>query len=105
WSVPVPLSGKLALGLSQKLGEDVASDLINVWNALEALHHSEFHGLRQDLARLEGRIESRLVEFKAELKQDIASVRADLITWVFVFWLGTVGIIVALLRFGGQGAG
>ncbi|HWP38722.1 MAG TPA: hypothetical protein VNL18_14345 [Gemmatimonadales bacterium] len=91
----MPLSGKLSLGLSEKLGEEVASGLINGFNEMETLHRTEFQDLRQDIARLE----TRLVEFRAELKQDIAGLRAELIKWVFVFWLGTIGIVMALLRY------
>ena len=98
----MPLSGKLSLGLSEKLGEEVASGLINAFNEMEVAHRTEFQELRQDIARLEDRV----VEFRAELKQDIArveqkvaGVQSELIKWVFVFWLGTVGIVMALLRY------
>jgi hypothetical protein len=106
-SALMPLSGKLALGLSEKLGEEVASGLINAFNEMEASHRSEYQGLRQDIAKLE----TRLVEVKAELRQDLArleqklaGVQSELIKWVFVFWLGTVGIVMALLRYFSVGA-
>lgn len=102
----MPLTGKLSLGLSEKLGEEVASDLITWFNEMDATHRSEFMELKSDIARLE----NRLVEFKAELKQDIAGLRAELkqdiaagasdqIKWSFVFWLGTIGIVMVLLRY------
>jgi hypothetical protein len=108
----MPLSGKLSLGLSEKLGEEVASGLINAFNEMEASHRSEYHNLRQDIARLETKLETGLLELKAEVKQDIArleqkvaGVQSELIKWVFVFWLGTVGIVMALLRYFSVGAG
>ena len=97
----------------ENLGGEVASGLINAFNETEAVHRSEFQELRQDIARLE----TRLVEFRAELKQDIAVLRSDLkqdiagvrqsvagvqselIKWTFVFWLGTIGIVMLLLRY------
>ena len=96
----MPLSGELSLGLSQKLGEEVASGLINAFNEMEAAHRTEFQELRQDIARLE----TRLVGFRAELKQDIAGLRAELIKWTFVFWLGTIGIVMLLLRYFSEAA-
>jgi len=65
---------------------------------MEAAHRSEFQELRQDIARLE----TRLVEFRAELKQDIAAALSEQIKWSFVFWLGTVGIVMLLLRYFGD---
>ena len=35
----------------------------------------------------------------ARLKAKIAGVPAELIKWTLVFWLGTVGIVVMLIRF------
>jgi len=111
----MPLSGKLSLGLSEKLGEEVASGLINAFNEMEVAHRTEFQELRHDIARLENRV----VEFRAELKQDItalrfelkqdmaamrgellqkiAGVQSELIKWTFVFWLGTIGIVVYMV--------
>ncbi|HWP38721.1 MAG TPA: hypothetical protein VNL18_14340 [Gemmatimonadales bacterium] len=91
---------------------------------MEAAQQSEFKNLRQDIARLD----TRLVEFRAELKHEIAGVRSELkqdlaavrselkqdiaglgvkvagvqselIKWTFVFWLGTIGIVMLLLRY------
>ena len=49
----MPVSGRLSLGLSEKLGMEVASELINRFNEMEAAHQSEFKELRQDIARLD----------------------------------------------------
>ncbi|MGC8938735.1 MAG: LA_3696 family protein, partial [Thermodesulfovibrio sp.] len=45
-----------------------------------------------------------IAELRAEVKQDIANlevkierVRADLIKWMFIFWAGQVGVLVAIL--------
>ena len=118
----MPESGKLSLGLSEKLGEEVASGLINAFNEMEVAHRTEFQELRHDIARLENRV----VEFRAELKQDItalrfelkqdmaamrgellqkiAGVQSELIKWTFVFWLGTIGIVMLLLRYFSEAA-
>jgi hypothetical protein len=96
----MPLTGKLSLGLSGKLGEETATDLITWVNEMDATHRTEFLELKESIARLE----NRLVEFKAELKQDIAGVQSELIKWTFLFWLGTIGIVMMLLRYFAEGS-
>mgnify|MGYP001403127791 FL=1 len=47
--------------------------------------------LKQDMAEVRG----DLVEARAAAKQDLADTRADLIKWMFLFWLGSVAASVA----------
>ena len=30
-------------------------------------------------------------------KEDLANVKADIIKWMFIFWIGQIGVIIALL--------
>jgi hypothetical protein len=108
----MPLSGKLSLGLSEKLGGEVGSGLVNASTRWKLRIGLSTRGLRRDIARLETKLETGLLEVKAELRQDLArleqklaGVQSELIKWVFVFWLGTVGIVMALLRYFSVGAG
>lgn len=45
------------------------------------------------------RLETEMKAGFAKLEAKIAGVQAELIKWTFVFWLGTVGIVVMLIRF------
>ncbi len=54
-------------------------------------------------SRLEGRItegerklEKQIVEVGAKFEVRLAQVRADLIRWMFIFWAGQIGVLVAL---------
>ena len=57
--------------------------------------------LEQRIAQLDAKLEQRLVELKAELRVDIAklesqpeqrlgSLKADLLRWLFGFWISTL---------------
>ena len=35
----------------------------------------------------------------AGVRQSVAGVQSELIKWTFVFWLGTIGIVMLLLRY------
>ncbi len=59
--------------------------------------------LEKRLAELESRSERRLGDVRTEIRVEIANQRANLVKWMFLFWIGTLvplgGLIVGLLRF------
>jgi len=48
----------------------------------------EIHLLKEDFANL-----------RAELKADIANVKADMIKWMFIFWVAQLGAMFGLLHY------
>jgi hypothetical protein len=48
-------------------------------------------------AELGARIDRVETELSARIERGLAELRADLLKWMFLFWLGTVGPILALL--------
>lgn len=48
---------------------------------------------------LETTVDEKFKDAKAELttKADLAEVKAELLKWMFIFWVGQVGVLVALL--------
>ncbi|MDR7386856.1 MAG: DUF1640 domain-containing protein, partial [Armatimonadota bacterium] len=58
----------------------------------------------EEVARLENRIaeeaaklDRRITEEVARLRTQISDVRADLIRWMFVFWVGQIGVLLGIL--------
>ncbi len=45
-------------------------------------------------SRFEARLEQRI----AELRTDLAHLETKLIRWMFLFWVGTLGTLIALLK-------
>ncbi|MGK2962577.1 MAG: hypothetical protein ACSLFK_10590 [Gemmatimonadaceae bacterium] len=91
----VPVTAKLSRRFYDQLGDDVATELVDWFNAVD-------NDYKTDLKDLNDRNWER---FRAELQAELAKQRAELIKWMFIFWSGTVipmvGIfigIVALLR-------
>ncbi len=74
---------------------------------MDATYRSELRELNdQNFAKFAALLEQRIAEVKAEfhteigeLRGDIATLRADLIKWMFLFWAGTALTVVGLLRF------
>jgi hypothetical protein len=98
------------------LGEDVANELVDWFNAVDLTYRTDLRELNElNFARFDAKLEQRLAELRAELRQEIAglrselqtefrtglhSLRADLLRWMFGFWATTLltlaGLIIAL---------
>ena len=57
--------------------------------------------LGQRIADVNTDLSRRIADVNAELSRRIADVHADLIKWTFLFWIGTIGLVLLLLRFPG----
>lgn len=53
-----------------------------------------------NFARFDAKLEQRIAEVRADLRSGLAEQRAELVRWMFMFWIGTViplgGLIVGL---------
>ena len=108
----MPVTAKLSKRFYDVLGEDVANELVDWFNAVDLTYRTDLRELNElNFARFDAKLEQRLAELRAELRQEIAelrtemrtelhSFRADLIRWMFGFWVTTVltlgGLMVAL---------
>ncbi|MFQ5705706.1 MAG: hypothetical protein ACE5HT_17040, partial [Gemmatimonadales bacterium] len=108
-----------------KLGHGIADELVDWFNNVDTTYRSEFRELFEvNFARFDAKLEQRLAEIKAELREEVAALRAELreeiavlraelrtefrsglsglearlIKWMFVFWVGTLGTVVALIK-------
>jgi len=68
---------------------------------LKAFIREEFAILRREfdlkLSSLEVRLETRL---NARIDVKIAEAKAELTRWMFLFWVGQIGIILAVMKYG-----
>jgi hypothetical protein len=97
---------RLTRRLQQTLGAEAAEDLVNLLNGVE-LQRSELRafreGMRADFAefRVEMQKQSaatqqQIAKVEAALSTGLEKVKADLLKWSFVFWVGAVGAIAGL---------
>jgi hypothetical protein len=115
----MPVTAKLSKRFYEALGEDVANELVDWFNAVDATYKADLRDLievqaqrfraelRQESAetkaelRVEiGHLRTEMYTGFAQLRTDMANLRAELVKWMFLFWLGTVGVTLAgvLLR-------
>ena len=97
-------------------GEDVANELVEWFNAVDLTYRTDLRELNElNFARFDAKLEQRLVTLRAELltelrteiaglrlefRTDLQQVRAELLRWMFGFWVSTLigiaGLLVAL---------
>ena len=110
----MPVTARLSQKFYEKLGQDVANELVDWFNAVDATYRADLRELNElNFARFDAKLEQRFAESDAnwerriaDLRVEIQTVRADLVKWMFAFWapaalgvIGTgVGVVTLLLR-------
>jgi hypothetical protein len=113
----VPVTAKLSQKFYQKLGDDVANELVEWFNQVDLTYRGDLRELNElNFARFDAKLEQRWAQLDAkleqrvtELRQEIGTLRADsqtglanlkseLLKWMFLFWATTIAGLVALAK-------
>jgi hypothetical protein len=91
----MPVTATLSLKLQNALGQDLAEDLVEYLNTVDAANRAEIrHFMDLNFARFTARLD----QFRAEVRGDVAALRAELIKWMFLFWATTGLAVLGLYR-------
>jgi heme oxygenase len=102
----VPVTARLSQRFYDKLGEDIANELVEWFNSVDATYRTDLRELNElNFARFDAKLEQRLADLRAEirvqgaeLRQGMADLRAELLRWAFLFWVTTLGALYAFTR-------
>jgi hypothetical protein len=117
----VPVTAKLSRKFYEKLGDDVANELVEWFNSVDATYRSDLRELNelnfsrfdakleQRVAELDAKIERRVAELRAEMREGFARVdqrfaefEAKLTNRLFTFWVAqaatTVGLVFGVVK-------
>ena len=90
--------------LRAKLGDDGAEALIQFFNEAQNANSQKEEIIEIVEEKFERRLSEELVklrvemtEMKSELSNEMANIRADVIKWMFIFWVGQIGVFVGIL--------
>ncbi|HEV8304877.1 MAG TPA: hypothetical protein VGQ25_07960 [Gemmatimonadales bacterium] len=116
-SNPMPITAKLSRKFYDKLGDDVANELVDWFNQVDATYRDDLRELNElnfarfraemesGFARADAKVEQRLAGLRSELRGEIAELRGglaalktELVKWMFLFWVGTALTVIGLLR-------
>ncbi len=84
----MPVTAKLSREFYDRFGDKVVDELVGLLNDVDATFKAE---LREQNDR-------NLTLFDAKLEQRLAELQAELVKWMFLFWLGTVATMLGLGR-------
>jgi len=98
----VPIAAKFSEAFYQKFGHEATGELVEYLNTIDTTYRSELERLNDlNWSRVEsriGQVEARLERTEARLDHRLAELKAELLKWMFLFWLGTIGTVIALQR-------
>ena len=108
----MPVTARLSKRFYDVLGEDIANELVDWFNAVDLTYRSDLRELNElNFARFDAKLEQRLAELGGELqvelrtglqevRTEIQQVRSELLRWMFGFWvttfIGIAGLAIAL---------
>ena len=100
-----------------KLGHDVADELVDWFNTVDVAYRSEFRELFEaHFGRFDAKLEQRIAEVKAELKTEfndrisaldsglkerMGNLETRLLRWGVGLWIAALGAITAVIRLSG----
>src|SRR5436190_22163708 len=87
--------------LEQRIAE-LRGELRTELGELRAELHTELGELRAELhtelGELRGDLTGKVVGLRAELESKLSAFETRIVRWMFLFWVGTVGTLIALLK-------
>ena len=91
----MPVTAKLSRRFYETFGDELTNELVDWFNQVDAAYRAELRELNElNFARFDAKLQQRI----AELRSDLAALRADLIKWMFIFWAGTMATTIALVK-------
>ena len=79
----MPVTAKLSRQFYERFGDDIANELVDWFNMVDATYRSELRELNElNFARFDAKLEQRVAELKGELKTEFNSRIAELRTEV-----------------------
>jgi len=91
----MPVTARLSKRFYDALGEDVANELVEWLNAVDSNYRQELKDLNDANW---ARVEARLAQFEARVDAKLEGLKSELLRWMFLFWVGTMGTVLAILK-------
>ena len=92
----MPVTARLSKRFYEVLGEDIANELVDWFNSVDATYKADLRDLIEIQAqRFDAKLQQGMAELRGEMRVGFAQLRAELLKWMFLFWLGTVGVTLA----------
>lgn len=75
----MPVTAKLSRKFYEKFGDDVANELVDWFNMVDAVYRSDLKDLNElNFARFDSKLEQRVAELDAKIERLVAELRAEM---------------------------
>ena len=114
----MPVTAKLSRTFYERLGDEIANELVEWFNLVDATYRSDLRELNElnfarfrsemeaGFAKADAKLEQRLAELRAEMHAGFTQLEARLTRRLFAFWIAqtatTVGLVLAVVRLTGR---
>jgi hypothetical protein len=111
----MPVTAKLSHALYERLGNDVANELVEWFNSVDTTYRGDLRELNElNFARfdakleqrtasldakiggVEARLDARFDRLQAQVEQRFAEMKSELLKWMFLFWATNLAALVAI---------
>jgi hypothetical protein len=89
--MPVPVTAKLSRRFYEQLGDEAADELVNWFNAVDADYRAQLDRTNDlNWERFKAELRAELAGLRAELRVEFHGETAKLNRWMFVYWSTTM---------------
>lgn len=75
----MPVTAKLSRKFYEKFGEDIANELVDWFNMVDATYRGDLRELNElNYARFDAKLEQRIAELRAEFEKGLSQLRAEM---------------------------
>lgn len=104
----MPVTAKLSRNLYEKLGDDVAAELVDWFKAVDATYKADLKEtndlnwerfkatLNEKNSALRAELREEMSLLRSELRSEMKAMQSDLMKWMFLYWTGTVAAIIGM---------
>jgi hypothetical protein len=100
-NVTMPVTARLSQKFYERLGEDLAQELVDWFNAVDATYRADLRELNElNFQRFDAKLEASVAALREEIRTGLADRHVSVLKWMFGFWIATLvplaGLILAL---------
>jgi hypothetical protein len=93
----VPLTVKFSEHFYRKLGHEAVDELVDWFNQADTTYRGDLREINElNFARFDAKLEQRLAELRAELKDELHAQSKMLLRWMVGLWITAVAALYLL---------
>ena len=99
----MPVTAKLSRRFYEKLGDDVANELVEWFNSVDLAYRTDLRELNElNFARFDAKVQQRFAEQDVKFEKRLSGFESRMMRWMFVYWtgtmVGTAALVLAVMR-------